>query len=174
MSHLEGSHGTSSYRAEQIREEGFKLSTGRGGRGAYFWRRSEYCRDLAIAWFKQRVSEGTFSREPDVRCAVIYVQMEIPEDQVLDLEDPDVKDEIASLSTLRRINPNNDKDIAALYDLYVSEIEKELGKPIFVTIIRVAVPKNYLGYPMKMVGAPLCFIARDPSVPQILRTEIVN
>lgn len=174
MQHLEGSHGTSAYRAEQIRKEGFKLSTGRGGSGAYFWRRSNYYRDLAIAWFKQLQTERTFSGEPDVRCAIVYVQIEVPDDQILDLEDAGVKDEIASLAHLRRINVNNDKQIAALYDLYVSQVEKELKKAILVTIIRVAVPKNFAEYPIKMLGAPLCFIARDSKLPRILRTEIVK
>ncbi len=174
MSHLEGSHGTSRYRAEQIGKEGFKLSTGRGGKGAYFWRRSAYYRELAIAWFQQLKSERAFSGEPDVKCTVIYVEIEVPEDQVLDLEDPDVKDEIASLSTLRRMNPNNDKNIAALYDLYVTQIEKELKKAILVTIVRVAVPKDLSEYPIKMLGAPLCFVARDSGVIRIAKTEIVN
>ena len=174
MSHLEGTHGTSSHRAAQITREGFNLSTGRGGRGAYFWRRSGYYRELAIAWFKQLESEGAFSGESDQRCAVIYVAMEVADDQVLDLEDPDVKDEIASLSTQKRVNVNRDKDIAALYDLYVNEVEKELGKAVLVTIIRVAAPKNFTEYPIKMLGAPICFIARDSNVPKITRTEIVN
>ncbi len=174
MEHLEGCHGTSAFRAHQIEKNGFKVSRGRGGTGIYFWRKSGYYRELAIAWFKQLEAQGTFRREPKVACAVIYVQIEVSNDQLLDLEDPDVKDQIETLSKQRHVDTSKDGEIAALYDLFVSELEKELGNSILVTIIRVAPPKNYFGYPIKMLGAPICFIARDAHVPKVLRTEILD
>ena len=174
MEHLEGSHGTSSHRADQIKKEGFRVSTGRGGTGVYFWRKSAYYRELAIAWFKQEELEGRFSREPKSACAVIYVEMVVSPDQYLDLEDPDIKDKIDALSKQKNMNVNNSREIASLYDLFVGELEKELGAAIVVTIIRVAPPKNFVEYPIRMLGAPLCFITRDPSVPRISRIEKIN
>ncbi len=171
MEELEGSHGTSSHRAKLIEKKGFIASTGRGGTGIYFWRKSDYYRDLAVAWFKQQESEGTFLKEPKSLCAVIYVRMHVDSDQIIDLEDAEVKDEIDALSREKGIDMSDPREIASLYDYYVSEVENELGKRIVVTVARVAPPKNCPEYPIIMLGAPLCFIVRDKNVPRILKIE---
>lgn len=179
MIEKKGTHGTSLPIAEKIQEEGFKLSSGRGGKGVYFWRKSKYSKELAIGWYQFRCSCEKYETDNNTG-AVIYVKMITAEDEVLNLENADIKDKITQILDELDLLPHpTDDEIAAVHDLFVEEIEKSLGKKIKILELRVGVPTSagkffYHFYDMRALGAPICYISRDPDIIDIEKVEEIR
>lgn len=173
MMNLKGTHGTSVSRAESIRQNGFIITSGRGGKGAYLWRNSAYSDFLARAWHSQKYYDGDFNRDIDQECAIIHAVINVSENQFLDLEDPDIKDGLTHLAISKKIDLRNKKELSALYDSFVAEVEKQIMTKILTVQLRVATPKSeYVkNYPMAIAGLPLSYIVREPKIIEI--TEII-
>jgi len=159
----EGSHGTSKSRAEKIDKQGFIPGLGRAGSGIYFWHKSHHYIPLAKGWYNQCYNKHLYDADDNKSCVVIIVQLQAGEDEVLDMENHDMKDRIAALAEVRKIDATNFRRISALYDLFIKRMEDELESTFAILLIRVAPPDRtyYPEYPLNIVGAPLCCVARN-------------
>lgn len=162
----QGTHGTCISCAESIEHSGFKMSTGRGGIGVYFWRDSKLAADLARGWYEFYFSKGKYREFKNSKCAILYVTLNAAEDEILDLEDPEIKDQLYELMEKLDILPHpKDEEIATAHDLFVRELEKTINKNIKILELRVGLPKDYFTfYELKALGAPICYIARDSAI----------
>lgn len=167
-----GIHGTCQSIAQKIQSSNFKISTGRGGSGVYFWRKGRFSSRLSFGWYQQLKDRGKFSGEQDDSYAGIEVELIVNAGEYLDLEDPEVKEELASLIELKGIDSKSDKRmIANLYDAFVKMVEKNAGVSMKLLTLRVAPPQNFPEYPISALGAPISYIARDSSIINITNVE---
>ncbi|TGL23147.1 hypothetical protein EHQ46_05785 [Leptospira yanagawae] len=167
-----GIHGTCQSIAHRIQSSNFNISTGRGGSGVYFWRKGNFSSLLSFGWYQQSKYNGKFSGESDDSYAGIEVELTINKGEYLDLEDPDIKEELASLVVTKGIDSKADKrKIANLYDAFVKMVEKNAGVSMKLLILRVAPPQNCPEYPIAALGAPISYIARDSSIIKIINVE---
>jgi hypothetical protein len=159
----EGSHGTSKSRAEKINKQGFILGTGRAGSGIYFWHKSHHYIPLAKGWYSQCCDKHLYDTDENKGCVVIVVELQAPEDAILDMENPEMKDRIAALAEARKIDATKFRRISALYDFFIKRMEVELKSTFAILLIRVAPPDRayYPEYPISIIGAPLCCVARN-------------
>ncbi len=70
------------------------MGTGRAGSGVYFWLGPYYI-ELAVGWYKFLASRNEFDNDENPACAVIIVDVKAEEREVLNLEDEELKNEIA-------------------------------------------------------------------------------
>ncbi len=167
-----GIHGTCQSIAHKIQSSNFKVSTGRGGSGVYFWRKGKFSGLLSFGWYQQLKDSGKFSGEPDDSYAGIEVELIVNDGEYLDLEDPDIKEELASLVVSKGIDSKADRrKIANLYDAFVKTVEKNAGVSMKLLILRVAPPQNCPEYPIVALGAPISYIARDSTIINIINVE---
>ncbi len=159
----EGSHGTSKSRAEKITKQGFIPGLGRAGSGIYFWHKSRYFITLAKKWHYQCSNKHHYDNDENKSCVVIIVELQADEDAILDMENPDMKDRIAELAEVKQIPLKNRHKIAALHDLFIKRMESALKTTFAIILIRVAPPDRvyYPEYPIDIMGAPLCCVARN-------------
>lgn len=164
MAVLEGTHGTSFSRSREIAANGFRLGMGRGGTGAYFWRAGRYAEYLAVAWYNSKKSEGEYRGDEHPGCAVIFVKLSVSNTELLNAESHGFKDRLATIAEKWGIGEST-KQIASLFDWFISELEKDLKIRYKVVELRVAPPPLEFRreYRIKLLGAPLCYVARDPS-----------
>jgi hypothetical protein len=168
---FEGAHGTTVCRAGIIRANGFKASKGRGGTGAYFWRKGHHSKDLAIGWWALSNSKNRYHDDTNRNCAIIHVKLHVQDEEHLNLEDPGLRDKVATLAEQRGIR--NDNQIAGLFDFFIKELEKAQGVQFRVISIRVAPPPQCYcpNYSIKISGAPYCYVARDVACIEIDNIE---
>jgi hypothetical protein len=159
---IEGSHGTSVTRAQRIQTTGFQLGSGRAGSGVYFWLGPYYI-ELAVGWYKYQASINEFDAYENSACAVIIVDVKTEDGEVLNLEDEELKNEIAVVVKKQGINPNNKAAVAKLYDSFIMKLEEKLQIKFKAIKIRVGIPpKEFIrDYPISIIGAPMCCVARD-------------
>lgn len=171
MREFEGSHGTSRSRAYKIQKVGFTGSTGRGGSGIYFWCHGRYNTMLAIGWDKFQCKKKVFVQDKDPLVAVIIAKLEDEDYKVLDMENIKFKERIDQLADDMDIDKNKDADIAAIYDLFIEDLELKSNSRFSILLLKVAPPPiNYCPeYSIKILGAPLCCVVRDQACIKILR-----
>lgn len=121
---LSGTHGTSVSRADKIKKEGFKLFPGRRGTGSYFWRNGEYSRLLSIAWWDQCCNGGVYNDDENRKCAVIYADFHITNEEYYDISTFEVKEKIAKIIESKQIDKKNPKKLAELYDYAIALFEE--------------------------------------------------
>jgi hypothetical protein len=175
MIELEGIHGTSSSKADQIRKSKFKIRTGRGGKGAYFWRHNKYSGILAYCWFLQAKYNGRYSGDRDKTFAEIKVKIKVPTNSFLDLEDPDIRENLADFAVSKGIDTDNDrKRMAELIEAFVTETERVLSSDIKVLQLRLPIPHDCRDYPSAMMGFPISYIVRNESIITIIEIKERN
>jgi hypothetical protein len=163
MVNKEGTHGTTRSKAEAICTQGFRCGYGRGGSGVYFWHNNKYGIQLAKEWYQVHLDAGKYLHDLDNHCVIIIAKLITEDDEFLDLEDPSLKDKMAEILSAREVD-NNNRAIASFYDAFIYQIETELGKKIKLLSLRVAPPKvDDSCYPIRFLGAPISYIARDNS-----------
>ena len=153
-----GSHGTSLNLSGEIVKLGFKLGDGRAGNGVYFWVEGPLYLQLAKEWFIDRRNKHRY-KELNPECAIIIVSLKAQPVEYVDFEDVGLKGQIYNMGIQQGINLGNDREIAKLYNLFISILEEELKTMIKIFTIRAAPPEGS-SYPMKAIGAPLCCVAR--------------
>ncbi len=90
-----GSHGTCMSIAQRIELEGFRTNPGRIGHGAYFWTALEndhlaLSTHLAICWAENsRDRFNAYAGQDDQRVAVVQVNVEVEDEEILNLDDPE-------------------------------------------------------------------------------------
>jgi hypothetical protein len=138
---LKGTHGTCASFAENIRKNGFNLGNGRRGSGVYFWayngesKFNATC--LAEAWWQHSFNYGFYSKEANQSFELITT--EINTENFLDLEEHDFKLkllEFVSKVYARALKKDRKGLAERAYDLFVDQIEKQIGK---VDVIHVTV-----------------------------------
>ncbi len=158
---IEGSHGTSVSRAQLVQKNGFRQGTGKGGTGVYFWLGPYYI-ELAVGWYKFLASKNRFSNDENPSCAVIIALIKADESEVLNLEEEVLKNEIAAVVKKQGIDPRNKNAVAKLYDSFIMRLEQKLQVKFKAVKVRVGIPLEFLkDYPISIIGAPLCCIARE-------------
>jgi hypothetical protein len=157
---VKGAHGTSIARAEKIAKNGgFIPNSGLRGTGTYFWAESHYSRQLAIAWWQKLLSDNRFRGDNDTRCAVIYALIRVPQNNYLNFEESYIKKRLSELISKKRIDNNKEK-ISALYDFFISSLEKQSGEKIYAFEVAVNPPPRCTFYPQRVLGDPICIVVR--------------
>lgn len=157
-----GTHGTSAENAKAIRVSGFKAGSGRNGSGVYFWAESAYSFNLAKAWFLQCHKEGKYGVESVG--AVIYVTIRVAENEILNLEEPDIANRISIIINSKGISYWTEKKLAGLWDGFIKEMEAKIKCSFGVLVTRLAPPDDrYFKYPIWLLGAPFCYVVRNRS-----------
>ncbi len=157
MLELYGTHGTSSAIAQKIlKSNAFRPGRGksRAGRGVYFWRKGEYSDYLAIAWWKFRFPKGSGNG------AIIHVVLSIKKEEYLNTDEFDLKEAIIRLS--KRLKKGSERQLAAIYDLFVYNLEKKQNVKYKVLEARVPTPPNTFcpEYPLSLIGVPHVYVVR--------------
>ncbi|MDD2468573.1 MAG: hypothetical protein PHI97_31740 [Desulfobulbus sp.] len=168
---LEGSHGTTKSRADSIQATGFRMEGGRRGTGAYFWCEGAYAEYLAKSWWNFGLTKKIFKDDTDKTCSVISVQLQVQEDEFIDLEDKFLKNEIADLCLKNDLDSSaKDEEISGFYDMFLSQLEKKLGKEFKVheSAVNTAGSTYFPKYPERILGPPHCYIVRDPNCIELL------
>jgi hypothetical protein len=108
-------------------------------------------------------SRNEFDNDENPACAVIIVDVKAEEREVLNLEDEELKNEIALVVKRQGINLNNKADVAKLYDSFIIRLEEKIGVKFRAIKVRVGIPpKEFIrDYPISVIGAPMCCVARD-------------
>lgn len=163
MKAFQGTHGTSATNAQAIAETQFQLASGRAGTGVYFWLDEEFSEVLAIGWYKYLKSIGRFKSDRNPECAIVIAEIQADESDILDFEDSSIKRQILKLAQKRKIDFYNTKALAALSNLFISQLEGKLKVTFKIIILKVAPPpKDFCRkYPITIIGAPLCCVARS-------------
>jgi hypothetical protein len=143
--------------------EGFReTSTGRAGRGVYFW---QYRNDpyfamlLAQGWYEFSLRMNGYKDEKTPECAVICGSFNTNDENVLDCTDGEVLEEIAL--SLKNLDEVKDSDIHAAYEKVVGDVEKALGRSIILVKANVPPPAK-MAFKLKVVlGNPGIFVVRE-------------
>ena len=170
---LEGVHGTCKSRCARIRTGRFLLGSGRGGKGAYFWRKGHYSDVLARGWHVEQKDKGEYSKETEPLYCGLICALKVDESEFLDLDDEAILDKMSSVySAQYRGRPPiiDTKEISAFHDAFIKDLEIEMSTKFKVLQKRVPPPQSKFcpTYPLKVVGNPTCYIARDASCISIL------
>lgn len=138
---LFGLHGTSRSRADNILNDSFKPNPGRVGKGIYFWRKNAYSNTLAKGWYDFYFKKKNYELDTDKRFTYINVRICVDEENFLDLESPELKDQLALIAQKRNIDRKTNEDvISALFDYFIGRLEEELQTRYKVWQARVNSP----------------------------------
>ena len=114
-----------------------------------------------------RFGRGEYRKDADAQFAVICAILSVDEDNYLDMESFDVKEELWHLA--EETGLKDVKDRAKLYDKFIEIVER--GKKIKVKVaeLRASLPRDHFDcYPMKILGPPFCYTARDVACIRVL------
>ena len=178
---FKGTHGTCFSNANSIRTNGFRYSNiGLRGGGIYFWGYilddlEVYAKDLAIAWWRFAKKKGDYAKAASSHCSVIFADFQVENQEILDFEDQQVREQFIIYSQkvyerIKEINP--DQKISTIYDLFISDVEKYLGKTFKMIHVKVQVPKTYKKVlPIDLTGQASCYVIRNLNCIKIRRFE---
>lgn len=159
---LIGLHGTSRSRADNILKSNFKPYPGRAGKGIYFWRENAFSKIIAKSWFNFSLKKNNYDLDADKNFAYFKVKISVNEENFLDLELPELKDQLAVIAEKRNIDRKTREDvISALFDYFIDTLEKELKTSFKVWQARVNAPYDCVEYPLSLLGNPICYVVID-------------
>lgn len=178
---FKGTHGTCYSNAESIRNNGFRYSkiNLRGG-GIYFWGYilddlEVYAKDLAIAWWRFAKKRGDYANAVSSSCSVIFAEFKIDNQEILDFEDQQIREQfiVYSQKVYPRIKAiNSNEKISTIYDMFISDVEKSMGKSFKMIHVKVQAPKTYNKVlPMDLTGQPSCYVIKNLDCIDITRFE---
>lgn len=171
MLQFKGAHGTTLGCANEIMKHTFEVNgAGRGGNGAYFWAAlAEDQVDLSVHFAYEWIKKN----QPYAQHKAIVVDIEVEEDEVLYLDDPEHHLELRSqviravearFRTKAYLVPRNhvmsiQDQLFGIIDRYVRMVEEELGSRIKV-VFKSQIPP--IPDPLReIVGLAPCFAVRD-------------
>jgi len=157
---FKGTHGSCYSNAESIRNNGFRYSKMnlRGG-GIYFWGYilddlEVYAKDLAIAWWRFAKKRGDYTNTVSSRCSVIFANFKIDNQQI---REQFIVYSQKVYPIIKAINPN--EKISTIYDMFINDVEKSMGKCFKMIHVKVQAPKTYNKVlPMDLTGQPSCYV----------------
>jgi len=182
---LSGTHGTTQANAERIQATGFHDSKGRSGTGVYLWAVYDgyFHVPLAIAWTRYSLASANYLNQrtqTSQSIRVIHCSITLgPDVEFLDLETCEMKTMLIEVAVkLHMLQSERKEDLCRCVDFLVGQVEKITGVPIVVLQARVAAPKPEFfrkeKYPIRLIGAPMSYIVRNPSRIQVVRVDEVN
>ncbi|MGP3790275.1 hypothetical protein [Pseudomonas sp. B392_1p] len=169
--------------ATQIERDGFLTKPGRIGRGAYFWTavtndHLAISTHYAIEWARRaRDSWKAYTDQDDESLAVVQVEVEVKEEEILYLDDPELHLEIYQIladSAIKHFNLNSIFDLtrdqfkeieSILYGIieeYIQIYERALGEYTVKVVFKNQTPPKK-GSLAELVGNASCFAVRDTS-----------
>lgn len=170
MRNLNGTHGTCATYADAIEKTGRWKPTnvGRAGSGVYFWayeKNPVYARKFAVMWWEFVSKSGLYAREPAPGCAVLYVNILVPEQSYLDFNEPGVEEALNEAVAMAVMGMKPDESmkpevIHKVYEHLVLALEAELGVTFDVVKARVSPPKGALKE-KNILGNPNCYVVRN-------------
>jgi hypothetical protein len=164
MKQFKGIHGTTKSRTQDILKQGFAASQqSRRGKGAYFWaygREKRWAIGLAKSWWEYVRSQGSYSRDMDPSFSALDARLQAEEDEVLDLLEPSLREAVLDLSAKLNLDSRDEKKLSSLYEMFISELEKEMGVEYKILKAVVSAPKGHSRQESFLVGEPVCYIAR--------------
>ena len=158
MPSYRGTHGTTRTRAENISKEGFTAKVGERGTGAYFWRENVYAVPLAVGWYQNQLNRGEYGTDRDKRCSVVKASINVASDTLIDLEDPDIKDDFLRYFLEKGVEDS--RNAGKIYDMFLEMLEEESGKKLALVITQVFTNK-WQKYPNQTAGMAYCYLVRD-------------
>lgn len=182
MTAFMGSHGTCMSMAIQIKRDGFLTKPGRIGQGAYFWTavtEDHLCisTHYAIEWAKRaREKFKAYSDYEDQSLAVVQTTVEVEDEEILYLDDPDyhlelhellskVAVEKFGLSSIFDLKRAQLREIeATLYGIieqFIKDYENELGETVKL-VFKSQKPAGNDSL-IELIGNASCFAVRDTS-----------
>lgn len=189
LKELEGHHGTSALKAQQILAKGFEPGKGRHGMGVYFWRKNNFSIRLATDWCDQQRRAGVYGQD-EVRVAVLEATLKVMEQQFLDLTRPEWQDIIHDVhgrikaeqsrhvdeGQLPQSERKRDEELLALaYEWVLTRAEQELATEVGILQVQTSAPRTGPGQPgwwNQRIGLPFCYVVRDNSC--IIGVQLVN
>lgn len=165
---LKGFHGTSKTRSDTIRADKFRHSPGRLGTGVYFWSSELYGFDLSRAWHQKSLRDGQYSTDSDSKFACIAVDLDIPEDSVVDLESAMIRKSLEKLVSERsyQVADIGVNFISKIYDSFYERLERKLRGGIKVFHGKVPGPPkaDLRSYRSEILGYPGCYMVLDVEI----------
>ncbi|MEK8021107.1 MAG: hypothetical protein VSS75_029905 [Candidatus Parabeggiatoa sp.] len=178
---MKGTHGTCSSHADLIRANGFRYSNvGLRGGGVYFWAYTldnieTYARDLAIAWWQFAKKRGDYAKAAKQNCSVIFTHLNVESQDILDFEDQQVREKfvVYAQKVYDKIEgKTKEEKISIVYDLFVGDLEKTIGKTFSMLHVKVQAPNTYKKrLPIDLTGQPSCYVVKNSSCIQINQFE---
>lgn len=167
-----GTHGTCRTRANNILAVGFSASAvGKRGSGAYLW---GYTHDdlkpkvseLACAWWHFAQKQGSYSKEKDKNCAVVHVTLCLVDDDVLDMENQQIREkfELYNQTVRDKLKGSSEEQLSQVYDMFVTDLEGVLRKNFKMVHVKVQRPLKWrykLLSDMDISGQPSCYVVKD-------------
>lgn len=168
--------------AERIEQEGFLTPPGRIGHGAYFWTAMEdehlaISTHYAIAWAQRaRDKWGSYKGQKNTSLAVVQVEVEAKEEEVLYLDHPDhhldLRQELVEfavryyeLDSIFDLSHKQFEDIEELLygivETYIQLYEDALGDKVKI-VFKNQNPPTKVSL-AAIVGNASCFAVRDTS-----------
>lgn len=174
MGNYSGTHGTSQSRANYILKNGFKISSGRAGKGVYFWCDGPYAEKLAIAWWEFCNSRNKFKNDDEKECNILLANFGIQDEEFLDLERRDIKAGLAQMAVNRGIESDRDSQ-NALRAAFIRKLESELNVKFKVIELSVSLPgREFCSfYPLGLIGSPHCYLVFDANCINITKISIL-
>lgn len=183
--HVWGTHGTSTSRAKSIKHQGFEMTPGRIGVGAYFWTAVdstdpclELARRLARSWATNSQKRGQYKDDVDSSLAIVEVGIEVDHDAILPLDNPKMTFRLWSVlrNTLsEELGIKSDADwvkvklsdhldlIHGIIEGFVVKLEEEMNSK-FKVIFKTQGCPQYSDPVLPYIGNHSCFAIRDASV----------
>ena len=161
---IKGSHGTTASRVDNIRKSGWNYSRGRGGTGVYFWKECEHYIQLAEGWYKYVCATKKYNGDKDLSCKIIIARLEAEEAEVLDFDNHrELKIYVYEIAKKYKIDYSDKRKLSALYDLFITELEKKKTVKYKIVTLEVAPPpkEHCPWYPIVILGPPICCAVRD-------------
>ena len=143
---LKGTHGTTSYHAENIKANGFQVPSsdgvvGKAGYGVYFWNyinTNTNAVELSRAWWAFSCKKKMYDETKDCSLNIFDVEVEIEEDNLLDF----VKN-IELHEAFIEAYPigENEQYYGAKLDLFIKILEQKLNHIFEIIRLNLSVPE---------------------------------
>ena len=185
---MKGTHGTCSSNADSIKINGFRYSNiGLRGGGVYFWgytldELETYARELAIAWWRFAKKRGDYAKVTKQNCSVIFAYLNVDSQDMLDFENQQVREKfvVYSQKIYERIKEKDKHEtdstiISVIYDMFISDIEKTIGKTFSMIHVKIPAPNTYKkALPIDLTGQPSCYVIKNLKCIEITQFEEIN
>lgn len=143
---LKGTHGTTSYHAENIKENGFKVlnsseDVGKAGYGVYFWNYININTNavkLSRAWWEFSCKKKKYDETKDCSLNIFDVEVEIEEVYLLDFV---TNIEIHEAFIEAYPIGENEQYYGAKLDLFIKMLEEKLNHIFEIIRLNLSVPE---------------------------------
>lgn len=155
---IQGSHGTTTTRALNIRSSGFNKSVDNfWGDGVYFFKRYPRGTEFALKWYKYSFSKGWYENDDDDSCTVVHANIETSKECFLDCNDKKIQvmyHELESMLAGREYTISQKNHIR---NKWLLNTERILNNEIKVFVATIPLVKKFF----KPTKSAECIVVRD-------------